>query len=211
MISVSESLAIAPRCMFNTAISLLRAMMQYYSRSVLLPFLIMIFMNKIDMHCRVRSEIKTGGYRFRRSKLADNIVPLNSLEGDLRYALTSFAVECSSEEMKTDGAKTKTHLLSKKSRCIQHVSGIAQRHAKSKYRRAVFTSDGRQEVESDTRTTRSTGVVVRHLQHSAIRIWQVGAKRKIRYLHFGVRAYPYLSMATNLDNNQKKMMANASV
>ncbi|CAM1332352.1 Uncharacterised protein r2_g4147 [Pycnogonum litorale] len=82
--------------------------------------------------------------------------------------------------MKTSVAKNDTLLLSRRpGQCTLHVSGVPlKRVEKSKYLGVVFTSDGKQDIELDTRIA-AAGVVMRQLQRSVLLSRELGVKAKL--------------------------------
>ncbi|CAM1323157.1 Uncharacterised protein r2_g3161 [Pycnogonum litorale] len=71
--------------------------------------------------------------------------------------------------MKIDVAKTETLLLPRRpGQCTLQVSGVPLKQMeKFKYLGVVFTNDGRQDIELDTRIT-AAGAVMRQLQRSVL-------------------------------------------
>ncbi|CAM1291121.1 Uncharacterised protein r2_g15 [Pycnogonum litorale] len=81
--------------------------------------------------------------------------------------------------MKISVEKTKTLLLSRRpGQCTLHVSGVPLKRVKFKYLRVVFTSDGRQDIEMDTRIA-AAGAVMHQLQRSVLLRWEIGVKAKL--------------------------------
>ncbi|CAM1303009.1 Uncharacterised protein r2_g1299 [Pycnogonum litorale] len=77
-------------------------------------------------------------------------------------------------------AKTETLLLSRRpGQCHLHVSGVPlKRMEKFKYLGVVFKSDGRRDIELDTRIA-AAGVVMRQLQRSVMLRRELGVKVKL--------------------------------
>ncbi|CAM1329864.1 Uncharacterised protein r2_g3900 [Pycnogonum litorale] len=77
-------------------------------------------------------------------------------------------------------AKTETLLLSRRpGQCTLYVSGVPLKQVeKFKYRGVVFTNDGRQDIELDTRIA-AAGAVIRQLQRSVLLRRELGVKAKL--------------------------------
>ncbi|CAM1299744.1 Uncharacterised protein r2_g968 [Pycnogonum litorale] len=82
--------------------------------------------------------------------------------------------------MKISVAKTETLLLSRRpGQCTLHVSGVSLNQVdKFKYLGVVFTSDGRQDIELNTRIA-AAGAVMRQLQRSVLLRRELGVKAKL--------------------------------
>ncbi|CAM1314045.1 Uncharacterised protein r2_g2460 [Pycnogonum litorale] len=108
------------------------------------------------------------------------MVLLSTSEEGLQYALDRFDAECRDAGMKISVAKTETLLLSRRpGQCTLHVSGVPlKRVEKFKYLGVVFTSDGRQDIELDTRIA-AAGAVMRQLQRSVLLRRELGVKAKL--------------------------------
>ncbi|CAM1301535.1 Uncharacterised protein r2_g1125 [Pycnogonum litorale] len=92
---------------------------------------------------------------------------MSSSEEGLQHALDMFDAECSDAGMSV--AKTETLLLSRRpGQCTLHVSGVRLKQVeKFEYFGVAFTSDGRQDIELDTRIA-AAGTVMRQLQRSVL-------------------------------------------
>ncbi|CAM1302115.1 Uncharacterised protein r2_g1194 [Pycnogonum litorale] len=82
--------------------------------------------------------------------------------------------------MKIGVAKTETLLLSRRpGQCTRNVSGVPLKQVeKFEYLGVVFTSDGRQDIELDTRIA-AAGAVMRQLQRSVLLRRELGVKAKL--------------------------------
>ncbi|CAM1293788.1 Uncharacterised protein r2_g303 [Pycnogonum litorale] len=82
--------------------------------------------------------------------------------------------------MEISVSKTETLLLSRRpGQCTLHVSGVPLKQVeKFKYLGVVFTSDGRQDIELDTRIA-AAGAVMRQLQRSVLLRRELGVKTEL--------------------------------
>ncbi|CAM1319476.1 Uncharacterised protein r2_g2780 [Pycnogonum litorale] len=82
--------------------------------------------------------------------------------------------------MKISVAKTETLLLSRRpGQCTLHVSGVPlEQVEKFKYLGVVFTSDGRRDIELDTRIA-AAGAVMRQLQRLVLLRRELGVRGKL--------------------------------
>ncbi|CAM1312533.1 Uncharacterised protein r2_g2296 [Pycnogonum litorale] len=82
--------------------------------------------------------------------------------------------------MKISVAKTETLLLSRRpGQCTLRVSGVPLKQLeKFEYLGVVFTSDGRRDIELDTRMS-AAGAIMRQLQRSVLLSRELGVKAKL--------------------------------
>ena len=147
---------------------------------VLSPLLFIIFMDWIDRHSRGAECVTIGDCSVDRLLFADDLVLLSSSKDDLQRALDRFAAMCEVAGMRISVAKTEALLLSRQpAQCILHVSGVPLKQVeKFKYLGVAFASDGRQDVELDTRIA-AASAVRRELWRSVVMKRELRMKPKL--------------------------------
>ena len=118
--------------------------------------------------------------KINRLLFADDLVLLSSTESGLQRALNSFADTCDITGMKISTAKTEIlHLSRNPGQCVLQVNGATLKQVeKFKYLGVVFTSDGRQDEELDTRIGKASAVM-RALHYSVVMKTRIVLKAKL--------------------------------
>ena len=146
-------------------------------------------MNWIDKRNQADECATIGNCKISRLLFADDLVLLSSTESGLQRALNSFADACNTAGMKISTAKTEVlHFSRNPDQCILLVNGATQKQVrKFKYLWVAFTSDGRQDVEPDTRIGKASAVM-RALHYSVVMKRELSKKAKLSI--FGAVFFP---------------------
>ena len=148
---------------------------------ILSPLLFIVYVNWIDI-CSQADECATiGNCKISRLLFADDLVLLSSTESGLQRALNIFADACNTAGMKISTAKTEVRHLSKNpNQCVLQVNEATLKQVeKFKYLGVVvFTSDGRQDEELDTRIGKASAVM-RTLHYSVVMKRELSKKAKL--------------------------------
>ena len=121
-----------------------------------------------------------GNCKISRLLFADDLVLLSSTESGLQRASNSFAYECGTAGMKKSSVTTEVlHLSRNLDLCVLQVNEATRKQVeKFKYLRVAFTSDGRQDVELDTRIDKAS-TVMRALHYSVVMKQGLSKKAKL--------------------------------
>ena len=118
-------------------------------------------MDNIDRDSFSSSDVTFGKCNVRRLLFADDLALLSSNKSDLQYALNRFSDACLDVGMKITTAKTK--IMCKSGHHVQYSfqtnEVTLKQTEKFKYLRAIFSSDGRQDNELDTRIGKACAVM----------------------------------------------------
>jgi exonuclease III len=147
---------------------------------VLSPLLFIIYMDWIARRSQGCEGVRIGDQKIRHLLFADDLVLFGSSEANLQHALEKFAAACVEAGMKISVAKSEALVLSRTpTQCTLHVSGVPLRQVeKFKYLGVFFSSDGKGDVELNTRIGQA-GAVMRELGRSVVRKAELSQKAKI--------------------------------
>jgi len=136
---------------------------------VLSPLLFIIYMNWIDKRSQTIECATIGTCKINHLLFADDLVLLSSTESSFQRASNDFAAACDNAGMKINTSKTEVlHLSRNLDQCSLQVSGASLKQVeKFKYLGIIFTSNGRQDEELDTRIGNASAVM-RALQYSVV-------------------------------------------
>jgi len=146
---------------------------------VLSPLLFIIYMNWIDKRSQTNVCATIGNCEINRLLFVDDLVLLFSTESGLQRALNDIAAACDNVGMKISTTKNEVlHLWRNLDQCSLQASGAPLKQVeKFKCLGVVFTSDGRQDEELDTRMGKASAVM-RALQYSVVMKRELSKKAK---------------------------------
>ena len=136
---------------------------------VLSPFLLIIYMDKIDRDISSSNGVTFGECNVLRLLFADDLALLSSNESDLQYAHDRLSDACLDAEIKIRTAKTENMCLSRHPiQCLFQTNGVTLKQTeKFKYFGVTFLSDGRKDNKLDTRIGKASAVM-RQLHRSVV-------------------------------------------
>ena len=134
--------------------------------------------------------VKIGDCIVQLLLFADDLRLLDSTQNGLQQALDRFSDACYVVEMKISATKTETMCLSRQPKqCSLQIGGVPLKQSeKFKYLGVSFTSDGRQNSESDIRIGKASAVMGQ-LHRSVVlkrELWI-----KVKLIHFEIRLCTY--------------------
>ena len=137
-------------------------------------------MNWMDKHSGVEEGVTVVSCWIKGLLFADDLVLLASSQQSLQHPLDRFSAACNCAGIKISTKYTEVLCLStNQRRCMLQVSGnTLQQLEIFKYLGVVFTSDGRQSEEIDTRIA-NANAVQRELYRSVVTKWEFSNTAKL--------------------------------
>ena len=132
------------------------------------PILFLIYMDRIVKKSESCGGVKIGVCTVQRLLFADDLVLLDSTQNGLQQALDRFSDACSVAGMKISITKAETMCLSKQPKQFSlQIDGVLLKQSeKFKYLNVSFTSDGRQNSETDIHIGKARAVM--HQLHRSV-------------------------------------------
>jgi len=139
-------------------------------------------MNWIDKRNQINECAMVENCKINRLLFADDLNLHSSTESSLQRALNDFAAACDNAGMKLSTIKTEVLIFREPDQSSLQMSGASLKQLeKFKYLWVVFMSDGRQDVELDTRMSKANSAVMRTLQYSVVMKRELTKKRSSRF------------------------------
>jgi hypothetical protein len=147
---------------------------------VLSPLLFITYMDWIDRRSLGAEGVIVGEKKVSHMLFADDLVLLGPSEDNLRQALESFEAATIEAGMRISVSKTEVLVLSRDaSAAALHINGVPLKQVdRFKYLGVMFTDDGKQEAELDSRLGKAS-TVMRELNRSVVLKRELRTKAKL--------------------------------